>query len=405
VKAERRLTDCEWPKVRLDECTEIVAGATPSTSVAAYWDGDVCWATPKDLSELDGAHISDTPRKLTRTGLESCAATILPAGSVLFSSRAPIGHVAVNTVPMATNQGFKSFIPKSERLNAKFLYWWLRTNRSYLESLGNGATFKEVSKAIVSRIQIPLPPLAEQRRIAEVLDRAEALRAKRRAALAQLDSLTQSLFLELHRDAATKSHTVPLSEVAEATRGSFVNGPFGSDLLTTELQDEGVPVIYIRDIRDGEYRRVSKSCVSERKARNLEVCSVRPGDVLVAKVGDPPGIAAVYPEGEPSGIVTQDVIRIRVSQETAVSPFVVGYLNSSIGMWKVAGVTIEATRARFSLKDFKGINIELPPIELQREFARRVQAVEKLRTAQRASLAELDALFASLQHRAFRGEL
>ena len=104
-----------WPKVRLDECTEIVAGATPSTSVEAYWGGDVCWATPKDLSDLDGSYISDTPRKLTRAGLQNCAASILPAGSVLFSSRAPIGHVAVNTVPMATNQGFKSFVPKPGR--------------------------------------------------------------------------------------------------------------------------------------------------------------------------------------------------------------------------------------------------------------------------------------------------
>jgi type I restriction enzyme S subunit len=127
--------------------------------------------------------------------------------------------------------------------------------------------------------------------------------------------------------------------------------------------------------------------------------------VLVAKVGDPPGIAAIYPDGEPGGIVTQDVIRIRVSPHVAIPQFVVGYLNSSIGRWKVAGITIEATRARFSLKDFKAINIELPSITLQREFARRTGAVEKLKTAQRASLTELDAFFASLQFRAFRGEL
>lgn len=268
-----------------------------------------------------------------------------------------------------------------------------------------GTTRGKLTKAGASEIVIPLPPLAEQRWIAEVLDRAEALRAKRRAALAQLDSLSQSIFLDLYRNAAAKSRTVPLSDVAEATRGSFVNGPFGSDLLTSELQEEGVPVIYIRDIRDGEYTRVSKSCVTERKARDLAVCSVRCGDVLVAKVGDPPGIAAVYPEDEPVGVVTQDVIRIRVSPDIAIPQFVVGYLNSSIGMWKVAGITTEATRPRFSLRDFKAMKVELPPITLQREFARRVTAVESLKTAQRASLAELDALFASLQHRAFRGEL
>src|SRR6266851_9576711 len=153
-----------WERVRLDQCTRIVSGATPSTSVGEFWDGDICWTTPKDLSSLDGAYLNDTPRKLTEAGIRNCAAEVLPAGSVLFSSRAPIGHVAINRVPMATNQGFKSFIPKASKLDAGFLFWWLKCHRSYLEGLGNGATFKEVSKSVVARIEIQLPPLAEQRR-------------------------------------------------------------------------------------------------------------------------------------------------------------------------------------------------------------------------------------------------
>jgi len=206
-----------WPTVRLEECTEIVSGATPSTSESAYWDGDICWATPKDLSELDSAYISDTPRKITRSGLQSCAATVLPPESVLFSSRAPIGHVAINTVPMATNQGFKSFVPKRERVHAKFLYHWLRRNRPYLESLGNGATFKEVSKAVVAQIEIALPPLPEQRRIAEILDKADALRAKRRASLAQLETLTQSIFLDMFGDPATNPKGWPVKRIDDIT--------------------------------------------------------------------------------------------------------------------------------------------------------------------------------------------
>lgn len=110
-----------WPIVPIENCARIVGGATPSTSVDDYWDGNICWATPKDLSDLDGHYINNTPRKITPSGLASCASEVLPAGSVLFSSRAPIGHVAVNTVPMATNQGFKSFVPAPEKLDAKFL--------------------------------------------------------------------------------------------------------------------------------------------------------------------------------------------------------------------------------------------------------------------------------------------
>lgn len=163
----------------LGECCEIVSGATPKTGVADFWDGDIEWATPAGLSKLPGPFIDHTSRKITAAGLASCAAAILPAGSVLLSSRAPIGHVAINTRPMATNQGFKSLIPKTGILDAKYLYHWLRSHKEYLKSLGNGATFKELSKAVVARVEIPVPPLDEQRRIAAILDQADALRAKR----------------------------------------------------------------------------------------------------------------------------------------------------------------------------------------------------------------------------------
>jgi type I restriction enzyme S subunit len=105
----------------LSDCCEIISGATPKTGVDKYWDGEILWATPKDISNLPGIYIEDTPRKITEAGLRSCPATILPTGSVLFSSRAPIGHVAINTRPMATNQGFKSFIPNGEKIDAKYL--------------------------------------------------------------------------------------------------------------------------------------------------------------------------------------------------------------------------------------------------------------------------------------------
>ena len=110
-----------WARAALAEVATIISGATPKTGVAEFWDGGIPWATPKDLSELGTATIARTPRTISDAGLRSCGATILPAGSVLFSSRAPIGHVAINAVPMATNQGFKSLVPKAGKLNAVYL--------------------------------------------------------------------------------------------------------------------------------------------------------------------------------------------------------------------------------------------------------------------------------------------
>ena len=161
--------NADWIDTTLGDIAEIVSGATPKTAVDEYWNGAVHWATPKDLSKLDGAFIESTLRTISVAGLKSCAATVLPAHSVMLSSRAPIGLVAINTVPMATNQGFKSLIPDRTRVGSKFLYWWLRCHRPQLEAIGNGATFKEISKRIVAAVRIDLPPIVEQRRIASML--------------------------------------------------------------------------------------------------------------------------------------------------------------------------------------------------------------------------------------------
>ncbi|MEZ5325219.1 MAG: restriction endonuclease subunit S [Verrucomicrobiales bacterium] len=198
-----------WPKVSIASVCNIVSGATPKTSNPAFWDGDIPWTTPKDLSERSGKHLSDTPRKITPSGFASCSSRMLPVHSVLFSSRAPIGLVAINTMPVCTNQGFKSMVPKNGKIVADFLYWWLRIHRASIERLGRGATFKEVSKKIVEEIQIPLPPLEKQKRIAAILDAAEGLRAKRRESLARLDTLLQSTFLDLFGDPVTNPNALP----------------------------------------------------------------------------------------------------------------------------------------------------------------------------------------------------
>lgn len=391
----------EWPRFRLDECCEIVAGATPSTSGAAYWDGDIYWATPKDLSELEGAYISDTPRKLTRTGLDSCAATLLPVGSVLFSSRAPIGHVAINTVPMATNQGFKSFIPKPEKVHAKFLYHWLRMNRAYLESLGNGATFKEVSKAVVSRIEILLPPLAEQLRIAEVLDQAESLRAKRRAAFTQFDTLTRSIFLDLFGDPVTNQKGFPRVPLASLVRcDDTIN--YGVVQPGDDL-DEGVPLVRVGDLRDGRVSRAALKRIAPAIEAAYKRSRLRGDEILVSCVGSV-GVIALADESNKGFNIARAVARIPLAGTTDRT-FMAAYLKTDFVQRFFTNELRTVSQPTLNIKQLSETTVVLPPIDLQHEFALRVATVEKLKTAHNASLTEMDALFTTLQHRAFRGEL
>ena len=266
-----------WPIVPLKEYARIVGGATPKSEVDEYWNGDIPWTTPKDLSDLEGKFLRDTPRKITNLGLRNCSSELLPPNSVLFSSRAPIGHVAINTVPMATNQGFKSMVP-GPKLDASFLYWWLKCHRSQLEQLGNGATFKEVSKAVVERIEIPLPPLEEQKRIAAILDQTDELRRKRQRALTRLNQLGQAIFDEMFGDPATNPkefESKPLGDVIEFVGGSQ---PAKSHFLYEPGPDR-VRFIQIRDFRTDKYPTYVPISLAKRPFGE--------DDVMIGRYGPP----------------------------------------------------------------------------------------------------------------------
>lgn len=158
----------KWEGKRLGKVCEIVTGSTPRTSDPTNWNGDILWATPKDMGKLRGFTIDDTERKISDRGLKSCSTKLLPPQSVMLTTRAPIGHLAVNTKPICTNQGFKSFIP-STQIHTWFLFFALKYFVPVLQSIGRGQTFTEISKGQVESFEIPLPTIAVQHRIASEL--------------------------------------------------------------------------------------------------------------------------------------------------------------------------------------------------------------------------------------------
>jgi type I restriction enzyme, S subunit len=282
-------------------------------------------------------------------------------------------------------------------------YFWRFPPTRKLASLNmiGSAGQKRVPASFLETADIPLPDISEQMRIAGRLKQADRLCRTRRYAVALTDTFLPAAFLELFGDRSFPH--VTLEELATDDRNSFVNGPFGSDLLTSELTDSGVPVIYIRDISSGRYERTSSVFVTPAKAANLEFCSAKPGDVLVTKVGDPPGIAAIYPAWAAEGVVTQDVIRIRPNTELVSAFYMQGFLNSRLAHHEMSKIMVESTRLRFSLGQFKEISVPLPPLPLQQKFAGLVERVERLRAVQREALRQAEHLFADLLHRAFSG--
>lgn len=158
-----------WPVRRLGDVCNIVSGATPKTDRPDFWGGGIPWATPKDLSALEGWILNQTVRTLTESGLANCSAAMMPERSVLLSSRAPIGLVAVTGVPMCTNQGFKSAVCGPE-IDPWYLFGWCKLRKTFLQSLGRGATFTEISKKIVESVELPLPPMQKQQQFRGILE-------------------------------------------------------------------------------------------------------------------------------------------------------------------------------------------------------------------------------------------
>ena len=271
-----------------------------------------------------------------------------------------------------------------------------------IEQAHGGVGLQHVTRGMVEELEIPLPPLAEQRRIAEVLDRAEALRAKRRAALAQLASLTQSLFLDVFGDPATNPKGWPKATLGDVTE--MVTGyPFRSEEYVTN--GDSVRLCRGANILPGRVDWSDLARWPKSKAIGLDEFSLEAGDVVIAM--DRPWIsggfkiARVQREDCPA-LLVQRVARLRGRKEMP-NAFLFHLLNHP-AFTRHCRPT-ETTIPHISPKDIRSFAFPIPPITLQREFARRVTAVEALKTAHRASLAEFDALFATLQYRAFRGEL
>ena len=191
----------KWKPHKLSEIGSVVGGATPSTTVDAYYNGDIPWLTPKDLSDFHERYIERGERNITKSGLNSCSAQLLPAGSVLFSSRAPIGYVAIAKNPIATNQGFKSIIPNPEKVDSLFLYYLLRYNKDNIEAMGSGTTFKEVSGATMKNIEVYLPEGLEEKGgvggiVVSVEDKIELKRRINANVEAQAQALFRSWFVD-----------------------------------------------------------------------------------------------------------------------------------------------------------------------------------------------------------------
>lgn len=331
----------------------------------------------------------------------------LNSGDIIMSCSGTMGKIAIvppNIKKGVINQALLKITPSSS-VDVKYLKFWMESDSFQRQvSNTNGSAIQNVSSVkILKEVEIPLPPLEMQKKIVAVLEKADQLRKDCQQMEQELNSLAQSVFIQTHIKAVKEPFT--FGELALKEKNSFVNGPFGSNLLSSELTSKGVPVLYIRDIASGVFKRKKNVYVTSSKALELNTCRVDAGDVLVAKVGDPPGTAAIYPKGEPAAIVTQDVIRIKCNDLIVIAEYLIAYFNSSLGIHSLKAITVEATRSRIGLGNLKKLNIELPNIDEQMKFVKLSRQTTELLSENKNLKQQYEDEFNSLMQKAFKGEL
>lgn len=389
-----------WSSVTLSEVARVFNGKTPSKAEQRSEGHPVLKI--KDVSELGefrGKFESFVDRELAEkfeskrvqmgdTLILNAAHNADYVGSKTYRAQPPIFGA------LATGE-WLIIRPFSHFLDANFTYHWVNNSRTRraIRDLVNGI---HLYPKDVARLEIPLPPLHEQRRIAEVLDKDENLRTKRRAALAQLGTLNQSIFLEMFGDPVVNPKAWPVKkfgQVGALDRGVSKHRPRNAP----ELLGGPYPLVQTGEVANCDgYIRNHNSTYSEVGLRQSKMWPAGTLCITIAANIAKTGILtfeACFPDS---------VVGFR-ADEPATVEFVRCWL--SFLQKTLEDTAPESAQKNINLAILRNLDVPLPPLDLQRDFARRIAAVEKLKAAHRTALAELDALFASLQHRAFRGEL
>ena len=380
----------------LQQICDIQIGKTPSRSVPEYWGGELPWATISDFSA--GRVVTTTKERITQIGAAKSRSKRIPRGTLLLSFKLSLGKRTISGCDLFTNEAIAALhILDQDAADRDYLYWALGSI-DYDRLVDRAAKGKTLNKAKLKLLQIPLPPLTEQKRIARILDAADALRAKRREALAQLDTLLQSTFLDMFGDPVTNPmgwDTAALGELGKVVTGNTPSRDrpefYGKEIEWIKSDNINHPSFVLTEAEEG--LSVAGKAVGRTTPK---------GSILVTCIA-----------GSPSCIGNAAIADREVAFNQQINAFLPGerialwfaFAVFWVGKQLVQGASTNSMKGMVSKSAFLGISIPIPPMSLQKRFAAIAESVERQKANQRAHLVELDNLFASLQSRAFRGDL
>jgi type I restriction enzyme S subunit len=406
-----------WKELKINELTKVVGGGTPSTANAKYFDGDIPWISPVDLSGYKEKYISKGRRNISEFGLKNSSAKLLPTNTILFSSRAPIGYVAIAKNELCTNQGFKNLIP-NEFYDPSYAYYYLKKIKDLIESLASGTTFKEISGSKMGEIPFLLAPLNEQKRIANRLDALFIHWNNINTRLNNIPTLLKQFKENVLNQAVTGKLTMnwrlnknlsldSWREIKLSTVADIVD-PHPSHRTPPELQG-GIPYIGIGDIgRDRTINFIAAKKVDPQiLIDHLARYKLKPGDFIFGKIGTI-GKPVIIPSIQ-NYVLSANVILIQPINDVIESKYLFYYLDSSLLSVKVRADTKSTSQPAYGIKKMRELLVPAPLKEEQKEIVKRVDELlavaDKIEESYKVIKTRIEQLPKSMLDKAFSGTL
>jgi type I restriction enzyme, S subunit len=395
-----------WKTVKLEKICKMNSGGTPSRGIKEYYSGDIPWAKISDIEAADGGIVYSTEEHITKDGLNAINNRIFKKGTLLLAMYGSVGKVAFTGVDMSTNQAILGIrIIDETVLDYSYLKYWFQTIKSKLLDRAVGGTLQNISLGIVKDLEIPLPPLATQKRIAEILDAADALRRKDQELLKKYDELAQAIFIDMFGDPvknekgwetkALKSVTTKIGSGATPTGGK------------TAYKSEGISLIRSMNVYDFSFKWKDLAFIDETQAARLDNVTVQSRDVLFNITGASVCRCSIVPDELLPARVNQHVAIIRAKTDF-LNPIFLNHLLVSnsvktklLGVGAGGGAVMEAI-TKDQLEQFE---IIVPPLKLQDRFEQLIDNLFAQKRTEINSNEDSERLFNSLIQKAFKGEL
>ncbi|NWK82222.1 restriction endonuclease subunit S [Acinetobacter sp. SwsAc4] len=378
------------------------SGGTPSRSNNAFFEnGTIPWVKS---GELKNRYITEVEEYITDFAVEKSSAKLVSKGSLLIAMYgATVGEVSQLTFDATTNQAICNIEPDENVCDVNYLYRFLEASKSYLLSRRVGGGQPNISQSVIKDLDVPLPPLAEQRRIASILDQADELRQKRQQAIEKLDQLLQATFIDMFGDPVSNPKGFEVKKLSEQVDLIQI-GPFGTQLHQEDYIENGIPLINPSHIKNGKIIPNHKLTVSQSKYEELTQYHLRLNDVLLGRRGEM-GRCAVVTQNEVGWLCGTGSLFLRLNVEK-INPFFLEMLLSSDSIKRyLENVSQGQTMANLNKTIVGSIPLIAPSIEIQNKFFLISEEINKMKTELENSKNQVNNLFQSLQNHAFNGTL